>query len=49
MEAVAKEVKKMSVASGGDGDVLQETDAQREARHAQVKQTVAEMNTEDPR
>ncbi|EFN59534.1 hypothetical protein CHLNCDRAFT_29643, partial [Chlorella variabilis] len=49
VEAVAKEVKKMSVASGGDGDVLQETDAQREARHAQVKQTVAEMNTEDPR
>lgn len=45
VEAAAKEVKKMSV----EDDVLTETPAQREARHAEVKKTLGEIDAEDPR
>jgi hypothetical protein len=49
-------VKKLSVAAtsgggggGGGDDVQQETEAQRAARIAEVKKTVAEMESEDAR
>lgn len=45
VEVAAKEVKKMSV----EDDVLTETPAQREARHAEVKKTLADIDAEDPR
>ncbi|KAI7840718.1 hypothetical protein COHA_005534 [Chlorella ohadii] len=47
VEAATKEVKKMAVAE--DSDVLLETEAQREARHAEVRKTLEEVNKEDPR
>lgn len=39
MEAATKEVKKLAVAE--DSDVLLETEAQREARHAEVCRVAA--------
>lgn len=49
VEAATKEVKKMAVSGSGDDDVLLETPAQREARVADVKKTLEELNADDPR
>ncbi|KAL4853614.1 Eukaryotic peptide chain release factor GTP-binding subunit ERF3B [Chlorella vulgaris] len=56
VEAATAEVKKLSVAAtsgggggGGGDDVQQETEPQRAARIAEVKKTVAEMESEDAR
>jgi predicted transcriptional regulator len=45
VEATAKDLKKMNVAD----EALVESEAQREARHAEVKKALAELEADDPR